>query len=76
MNSMMQSRWLTKTLCSLVILASTVSVGCQVNVGGQTLPSGFYLDDDLQYFPKGPEFKLTREAAALKAARAGADINQ
>ena len=41
--------------------------GCQVDVGGQTLPSPYYLQDDVQYFPRGPEFKLTNEAAAMKA---------
>jgi len=46
-----------------------VSTGCQVDVGGQTLPSPYYLTDDVQYFAPGPEFKLSREAAALKAAR-------
>ena len=42
--------------------------GCQVDIGGQTLPSAYYLQDDIQYFPAGPEFKLSKEAAALKAA--------
>ena len=41
--------------------------GCQVDVGGQTLPSAYFLQDDIQYFPAGPEFKLSKEAAALKA---------
>lgn len=41
--------------------------GCQVDVGGQTLPSAYYLHDDIQYFPAGPEFKLAKEAAAQKA---------
>jgi hypothetical protein len=41
--------------------------GCQVDVGGQTLPSAYYLQDDVQYYPAGPEFKLAREAAAQKA---------
>jgi hypothetical protein len=41
--------------------------GCQVDVGGQTLPSPYYLQDDIQYFPRGHEFKLYREAAAMKA---------
>ena len=41
--------------------------GCQVDYGGQTLPSGYYLQDDIQYFPAGPEFKLSKEAAAQKA---------
>lgn len=42
--------------------------GCQVDVGGQTLPSPYYMQDDVQYFPPGSEFKLAREAAALKQA--------
>jgi len=50
--------------CALGGLAVT---GCQVDVGGQTLPSAYYLQDDIQYFPAGPEFKLSKEAAAQKA---------
>jgi hypothetical protein len=50
--------------CALAGLALT---GCQVDVGGQTLPSAYYLQDDIQYFPAGPEFKLSKEAAAQKA---------
>ena len=46
------------------------ATGCQVSLNGQTLPSPYYLEDDVQYFPSGPEFKLSREAAALRAARA------
>ncbi len=49
----------------LLVLVSLT--GCQVDVGGQTLPSPHYMQDDVQYFPPGPEFKLAREAAALKA---------
>ncbi|TWU48834.1 hypothetical protein Poly51_47380 [Rubripirellula tenax] len=65
-------------------LALTVAVGfclvgatgCQVSMNGQTLPSPYYLQDDIQYFPSGPEFKLPREAAALKAARAEEKLNR
>lgn len=46
--------------------------GCQVDMGGQTLPSPYYMQDDVQYFAPGPEMKLAREAAALKAAQAEA----
>ena len=52
------------------------STGCQVSMNGQTLPSPYYLQDDVQYFPSGPEFKLPREAAALKAARAEEKLNR
>ena len=53
-----------------VVLASIASTGCQVDVGGQTLPSPYYIYDDVQYFAPGPEFKLSNEAAAMKAAKA------
>jgi beta-lactamase regulating signal transducer with metallopeptidase domain/lipopolysaccharide export system protein LptA len=36
----------------------------------QVLPAAYYLSDDIQYFPQGPEFKLSAEAKALKEARA------
>jgi hypothetical protein len=42
--------------------------GCQSEFGNQTLPSPYYLDNTVQYYPTGPEFKLAREAAAEKAA--------
>ena len=57
----------------MVIAAGSLGVaantGCQVQVAGQTLPSPYYLNDDVQYFPAGPENKLANETAALKAAR-------
>lgn len=52
------------------------ATGCQVSMNGQTLPSPYYLQDDVQYYPSGPEFKLPREAAALKAARAEEKLNR
>lgn len=59
----------------LAVVGPLPLAGCQVDVGGQTLPSAYYLQDDIQYFPAGPEFKLSKEAAAQKAYRkeAGAD---
>jgi hypothetical protein len=39
-------------------LLSLAVTGCQTSVGGQTLPSAYYLYDDVQYFPAGPEFLL------------------
>ena len=52
-----------------ISLAGCAITGCQVDVGGQTLPSAYYLHDDIQYFPAGPEFKLSKDAAAQKAYR-------
>lgn len=50
----------------LLMLLSLASMGCQADYAGQTLPSAYYLTDDVQYYAPGPEFKLAREAAALK----------
>jgi hypothetical protein len=73
MNSDRSQRWLAAVLgaMSLMALAST---GCQVSVGGQTLPSPYYLYDDVQYFAPGPEFKLSNEAAAQKAYKAELEL--
>ncbi len=52
-------------LCGLALTSATV--GClQTSVGGQTLPSAYYLDDDVQYFPAGPETKLANQIRALE----------
>ncbi len=54
----------------LLIVSSiclTSSVGClQTRIGGQTLPSATYLRDDVEFFPAGPEFKLTNQVRALE----------
>jgi hypothetical protein len=56
-------RWVL--LCGLALPA--LSAGClQSVVGGQTLPSAYYLDDDVQYFPAGPETKLANQIRALE----------
>lgn len=52
------------------------STGCQITESGQTLPSGYYIYDDIQYFAPGPEFKLSREAAAQKAYKADLEAQQ
>lgn len=66
--------WLNGILCGAMLLSVSATTGCQVSVAGQTLPSSYYFEDDIQYFRKGPEFKLSREAAALKEAAADAEL--
>ena len=60
-----------ETLLALLtaIGSSTFLTGCQTSIGGQTLPSATYLDDDVQYFPAGPEFKLTNQVEAARKYR-------
>jgi hypothetical protein len=68
-----QASWLVLFCAAAVLLTGT---GCQVSVNGQTLPSPYYLQDDVQYFPAGPEFKLPREAAAMRAAQADQQLQR
>lgn len=56
----------TGWVAGLLLLGCTALTGCQMDIAGQTLPSPYYLTDDVQYYAPGPEFKLAREAAALK----------
>lgn len=53
-------------IAATLALAAVLLAGCQVEMGGVTLPSPYYLTDDVQYYAPGPEFKLAREAAALQ----------
>jgi len=66
-DSKKELRPLCGLLIGLALVACLGTTGCQVQVGGQTLPSPYYLTDDVQFFPPGPEFKLAHEAAAMKA---------
>ncbi len=63
-------------LCGLALVAAAAATGCQTDVAGQTLPSPYYLSDDIQYYAPGPEFKLAKEGAALKSARDELDARQ
>ena len=64
-----RSRWANAVAFGLLALGCVGTTGCQVDVAGMTLPSPYYLSDDVQYFPAGPEFKLSNEGAAMKAYR-------
>jgi hypothetical protein len=68
MKGSFNQRHLLRTLLLVLgLLTGFALTGCQIETGGQTLPSPYYMKDDVQYFPPGPEFKLAREAAAMKA---------
>jgi hypothetical protein len=66
-------RAMKNLLGSLGIIAALTATGCQVDIGGQLHPSPYYLSDDVQYFPAGSEFKLSNEAAQMKAFDAEAE---
>lgn len=72
MYSRINNQALSLVLCGAAMLSAVASTGCQSSIAGQTLPSAYFLSDDVQYFAKGSEFKLAKEAAAQKEARAEA----
>jgi hypothetical protein len=56
----------SRLLAAILWPAASLLAGCQVDMAGVTLPSPYYLTDDVQYYAPGPEFKLAREAAAIQ----------
>ncbi len=47
----------------------SASIGSDESNSGRTRPPAYYLEDDVQYFPVGPEFRLSREAQAIEEAK-------
>ncbi len=71
MKSKLAQGWMRGLMCGVALAAAVTTTGCQVSMNGQTLPSPYYVHDDVQYFPPGPEFKLTEEATLMKAYSSG-----
>ena len=67
------SKW-TRVVLLACAAAPAALTGCQSQVGGQTLPSAYYLRDDVQYFPHGPEFKLTEQERVLNEYKLERDL--
>ena len=73
--TMCKSNRLWNGVMGVAMIAGALgSTGCQITAGGQLLPSPYYIDDDVQYFGPGPEFKLQQEAAAIKAFKAEQEL--
>ncbi len=51
----------------LLVALIVSSVGCQSHIGGQTLPSGYYLQDDVQYYSAGSKNTLQNESMKLQS---------
>jgi hypothetical protein len=56
-----------------VLLFILLLGGCTVNHNGMTLPNGSYLKDSVEYYPHGPRFQLSNEAAHLQSSQADQD---
>jgi hypothetical protein len=61
-------------VAGLGLAAVLSAAGCQSDFNGQVLPSAWWQTDDVQYFPPGSEFRLSREAAAMQAAKRNAAL--
>ena len=67
-----------RTLCRTGLAAAGFGLlslgmtGCQTQLAGMTLPSGYYLQHRPQYFPSEPSFPLSRELATMQAQNAAA----
>ncbi len=74
---MRHSRRSTRTLIFLLLILPICSiVACRTQQSANTdAHPEIFTTDHIQYFPDGPEFKLSREAVALKAARAEERLN-
>ena len=64
---MKPSRIISRPLMALLACGyvAMAAVGCQAHIAGQTLPSPYYLRDDVQYFRKGPEDQLMNQRRAI-----------
>lgn len=62
----MRRQWRSLFLAGLG-LALASSTGCQTQIAGMTLPTGYYLQHRPQYFPDDPDFPLQRELATMQA---------
>lgn len=60
--------WPRLAVIACGLLSISLNTGCmiQTHVAGQTLPSAYYLTDDIQYFPTGPENQLSNQIHALE----------
>ena len=62
-------RLLTALCCGMLLLGSLLplfTTGCQSTAKEASMPSAYSGRDDVQYFPHGPEFKLSRQVEAIE----------
>lgn len=59
-----------RTICllatGLISIVTATGCGFTTQVAGQALPSPYYLRDDVQFFPAGPEDRLPLMRAELE----------
>jgi hypothetical protein len=60
------NRLFAVTLLVAAAVVSLTAAGCSVYTNGMTLPTPFYHENRVQYFPRGTEFPFPNEAANLQ----------
>ncbi len=50
--------------------------GCQLTENGQTLPSPYYMNNQIQYHPSGNEFQYQKEVDLIKKENAERQLSQ
>jgi len=66
MNLLKKIGFVNLTLSLLVCAGAFISTGCAVYTNGMTLPNPYYMKNRVQYFPRGPEFPFSNEAAVAQ----------
>ena len=67
------SRLVRGCLLVLVAVASLGLSGCTVFSNGMTLPNHYYMNNRVQYFPRGTEFPFSNEAANMQETQQSAN---
>lgn len=70
----MESNGMKWVLGVLIVAGAATLTGCQLTQNGQTLPSPYYLEDQIQYFPSGTEFQYQKEVDLMKKEAAERDL--
>lgn len=71
------NRWIIGgALTAVTIGAFSLLAGCQLTQNGQTLPSPYYLDNEIQYFPAGNEFQFQGEVDRMKREQVNRQLSQ
>ncbi len=72
-----KSRWLIGGVMSILAAGALgLLTGCQMTQNGQTLPSPYYLDNQIQYFPAGNEFQFQGEVDRMKREQVNRQLSQ
>ena len=70
-------RWTLAGLFAVLLFGTApLFVGCQLSQNGQTLPSPYYLDNKIQYFPSGNEFQYQQEVDRMKREEADRNLQK